>query len=155
MTLVSFCGAVGRQIGLAAMRSVPSALAAQMTGMSLRQLRYLAQVGLVVPSARRAGGRGETSLYTAGDLRRLLVVERLRAACGQEIRVERLQRALAALSRASEAERFLVMDAEACWVQGLPLDGVLAQAQALVVVDLRSLDDQLTLMLRRAGMAAA
>jgi len=48
---------------------------AERTGLSLRTIRYYEEVGLVVPSARTAGG---FRLYTVDDVERLLVVKRMK-----------------------------------------------------------------------------
>lgn len=45
-----------------------------LTGLTDRQLRYYDQLGLVVP----ARSRGRHRLYSAGDIRRLLAVRRMR-----------------------------------------------------------------------------
>jgi MerR family copper efflux transcriptional regulator len=49
--------------------------AAERVGLSLRTVRYWEEMGLVVPSARSGGG---FRLYSEDDLRRLLVVKRMK-----------------------------------------------------------------------------
>lgn len=48
---------------------------AERAGMSLRTIRHYDEVGLLVPSARTAGG---FRVYTAEDLDRLLVIRRMK-----------------------------------------------------------------------------
>jgi len=48
---------------------------ADRAGMSLRTIRHYDEVGLLVPSARTAGG---FRVYTEGDLERLLVIRRMK-----------------------------------------------------------------------------
>lgn len=48
---------------------------AERTGLSLRTIRYYEEVGLVVPSARSAGG---FRLYTEDDVARLALVRRMK-----------------------------------------------------------------------------
>lgn len=48
---------------------------AQQTGLSLRTIRYYEEMGLVVPSARSAGG---FRLYTDSDVARLQLIKRMK-----------------------------------------------------------------------------
>jgi DNA-binding transcriptional MerR regulator len=48
---------------------------AHRTGLSLRTIRYYEEMGLVVPSARSAGG---FRLYTDGDVARLQLIKRMK-----------------------------------------------------------------------------
>lgn len=48
---------------------------AERTGLSLRTIRYYEEVGLVVPSARSAGG---FRLYAEADIARLMLVRRMK-----------------------------------------------------------------------------
>lgn len=48
---------------------------AQRTGLSLRTIRYYEEMGLVVPSARSAGG---FRLYTDSDVARLQLIKRMK-----------------------------------------------------------------------------
>lgn len=48
---------------------------AERTGLSLRTIRYYEEVGLVVPSARSAGG---FRLYAEADVARLMLVRRMK-----------------------------------------------------------------------------
>lgn len=48
---------------------------AELTGLSLRTIRYYEEMGLVTPSARSGGG---FRLYTEADLRRLLLIRRMK-----------------------------------------------------------------------------
>ena len=125
---------------------------AAITGLSLRQLRYLAQSEVVVPSLR-AHGRGFEGLYSDADLFGLLVVERVRQVCGPEIRVERLRAALKVLRSRGPLPRYLVIESGASWTDDGPLDDLLTRCTAALVIDLQAVDQETQLRLRRASLA--
>ena len=96
--------------------ALPVSAVASLVGRSARQLRYLAKTGIVVPGVRRYA-RGVGAMYGLPDLFALLVVERVRAVCGQQIRIERLRGLLDAFARRTPAAgQYLVTDGTACWI---------------------------------------
>jgi DNA-binding transcriptional MerR regulator len=134
----------------------PTSEAARLVGMSGRQLRYLAAHELVVPSVKRAGGRGSGALYAFEDLFELAVIARLRAVAGCDMPLERVSAALRALRRRPEGRgALLVSDGEGCWVEQGPLEETLARCQALAVVSLDAVEAELRLAANRAGLAPA
>lgn len=134
--------------------ALPLSQVAELTGMSLRQLRYLAQQNLICPSVR-AGSRGAEALYAPADLLALLAVERVRAICGQEVRTERLRAMIDALEAAPPTPgRLLVIDGQDCWSQPGPVDSVVSRSIAALVIELDALRAELGVRLRRAGITA-
>lgn len=91
--------------------ALPSRSAARITGLSLRQLRYLAQTGVASPSIRWRQGPGHDNLYAAADLLALALVVRVRAICGTTVSTERLRAVVkAAQSPHHPRQQFLVFD---------------------------------------------
>ena len=137
------------------MSALPTSSVAALTGLTLRQLRYLAQQNVVTPAVRSGAGRGAEAMYAPGDLLALLVVERVRAVCGQEVRIERLRSLVAELDRRTPGPgQHLVMDGEGFWVQDGPPDATLRRAGAAFIIDLDALSEELTVRLRRAGLSS-
>jgi DNA-binding transcriptional MerR regulator len=136
------------------MRSIPASLAADLTGLSLRQLRYLQQTALVTPTVRSRPGTGKDILYAASDLPALMIIERVRAVCGQEIRTERLRLVLTTASERNRGSgRHLVLDGESCWLQDGELEPLLTRLPgAALILDLEVIEAEAELRLRRAGL---
>lgn len=136
--------------------AIPASKVAELTGSSLRQLRYLAAQDVCGPSVRESTGAGSESLYAPKDLVALLATARVRAIFGPEVRVERLRRITAALaSRDAQRGQLLVCDQEASWITTADRLGVaLHRSVAAVVIDLDALDDEVAARLDRVGLAA-
>ena len=135
------------------MSALPTSSVAALTGMTLRQLRYLAQNDVVTPTVRSGAGRGSEAMYAPGDLLALLVVERVRAVCGHEVRIERIRSLVDALRRRqAEPGQHLVMDGEGFWVQDGTPEDTLRRSGAALIVDLDALAEELAVRLRRAGL---
>jgi hypothetical protein len=95
---------------------LPASTVARLTGLSLRQLRYLARQELGVPSVRGRAGQGVEALYDPSDLPALVAVQRLRAVCGQQVPADRLRPLMGSLMtlRPVPGQRF-VMDSSGEW----------------------------------------
>lgn len=75
---------------------------AQRVGLSLRTIRYYEEMGLVVPSARSAGG---FRLYTETDVARLALIKRMKPLDFSLDESRDLLSVLDALDTSSEAEK--------------------------------------------------
>lgn len=145
---------VATRYGSGPVSALPASTVAQLTGLSLRQLRYLVTQGLVRPTVRAAAGSGTEALYAPSDLLALIAIERVRAVCGQEVRTERLSRIVGALGgRDPRPGQRLVLDAEACWILDGDLDAPLRRTTAALVLDIDALTEETHLRLQRAGVA--
>jgi DNA-binding transcriptional MerR regulator len=122
---------------------LPSSLVAALTGMTQRQLRYLVTMDVVQPTGRRTGGRGDESLYTPDDLLPLVLIRRVRSACGSRVRIARLRDVARALEEGpSGSARYLIMDQGGCRTEArFPVDA-LRQTGAAVIVDLDALAEE-------------
>lgn len=72
---------------------------AERTGLSLRTIRYYEEVGLVVPSARSAGG---FRLYAEADIARLMLVRRMKPL---GFTLEEMRRLLETLDAVRDSDR--------------------------------------------------
>lgn len=72
---------------------------AERTGLSLRTIRYYEEVGLVVPSARSAGG---FRLYAEADVARLMLVRRMKPL---GFTLEEMRRLLETLDAVRDSDR--------------------------------------------------
>jgi len=125
---------------------------ARMSGLSLRQLRYLAQTGLLVASLRQASGPGSSARYSFEDLLRAAVIGRVRQVCGVEVRSARLRRMMDVLA-ARRSDGLLVIEPEGCWVQdGDDAAAVASLTEAALIVDLAAVRRRLQLAARREGL---
>lgn len=80
---------------------------AQRVGLSLRTIRYYEEMGLVVPSARSAGG---FRLYTETDVARLALIKRMKPLDFSLDESRDLLSVLDALDAASASEREVLVD---------------------------------------------
>lgn len=120
---------------------------ADLTGLSLRQIRYLAQHDVVTPSLKPAEGRGSVVLYAPTDVHELAVVAALRAAGGEQT-VDRVREAVTALRRRDDPQRgLLALTADGALVIDASLVDALHGADAALVVDLTAVSRRI---LRRA-----
>lgn len=136
----------------------------KVTGLSLRQIRYCEQKGLVRPSVRAASGRGSRRLYSFEDLIELRVIAKLRDAglSLQKVRKvadhlhrhhRELQRPLANVRLVVDGERVLI-SSDAGKVEDalrsgqtllvVPLDAVWNATQASLVMIADKRADELT-----------
>lgn len=138
----------------------PRSLVPRLVGLSRRQVVHLAERGIVTPSVRGSSGRGSATLYSHHDLlvmatlRRLLEVTRSELGSRQAAVVAE---ALAAVEGQPLAERFLVFDAEDCYViEGAGNVAELARSSsALLLLALEPISDRLSRELLRAGRTVA
>jgi MerR HTH family regulatory protein len=126
--------------------------AANLLGLTPRQLQYLAQKGVVRPSVRHAGRRGVEAIYDAGDLRALFVIARVRAICGCRIDLERLGRLLAPFVGGRGLDSGLILsDGSSAWT---PAERP-QPPSAVLRIDLGALEDELAARLERSGIPSA
>jgi hypothetical protein len=115
---------------------LPASTVARLTGLSLRQLRYLARQELGVPSVRGRAGQGVEALYDPSDLPALVAMQRLRAVCGQQVPTDRLRPLMGPLTtlRPAPDQRF-VLDTSGEWenASGPSCDVLLGSSVALVL----------------------
>jgi hypothetical protein len=124
--------------------------------MSVRQLRYLAQGEVVVPSVRPSAGPGAEALYSPENLFALVVIEKVRAICGQEFRTERLRILVAELHRAqSGSENQLVIDDSGVWVHQGPVNSALRLSSAALLIDLDGVRAETQRRLRVANITTS
>lgn len=134
--------------------ALPARTVSALTGLSLRQLRYLNQQGLVRPSVRPPAGRGSEGLYAPSDLLALVVIERVRAVCGQEVRTERLRELVERLqARPPRPGQRLILDAEGPFIHEGSVDGILNRTTAALILDLDALEHEVEARLSRLGGA--
>jgi hypothetical protein len=135
----------------------PRALLSSLSGLSHRQIRHLAERGLLVPSVRASSGRGSPTLYSREDLTKLCVLGRILALTGGE-----LSRALAAA--ASEAidtaettrGKVLVVDDDGAWLaEDSELPRLIGGLPAALWVSLDDVESRIERDLARPRMAAA
>ena len=140
----------------AVVRSLPASTVAEISGLTLRQLRYLATSEVLIPSVRLSAGAGSESLYGPGDVLPLLAVAKVRSICGPEVRVERLLPITQVLtSRTAGPQQLLVSDPEGCWITSADrLPAALRRSVCAIVIDLDALEDDLQARLDRAGIAS-
>jgi DNA-binding transcriptional MerR regulator len=135
--------------------SFSTAHTSELTGMSGRQLRYLAERGVLSPSARKAPGRGASAFYSLEDLFKLSVLQQVREAAGADLPIERLLMVAGALDRADLTE-VLLLDATGAWTTPPEhLADTLTQTQAFVAVGLSQVDRALKIKIGKSGVANA
>jgi DNA-binding transcriptional MerR regulator len=100
--------------------SFSTAQVARLTGLSARQLDHWDRLGFLRPSLAPAAGYGSSRRYSFGDLVRVRLAARLRAAGFGLKKIRQLVQTLARLdpSRAGlEDSRLLVADSRVIWVK--------------------------------------
>lgn len=136
--------------------ALPARTVSRLTGMSVRQLRYLAQADVITPSVRHSAGPGSEALYAPGNLFELMVVEKVRSICGQEYRTERLRRIVDALAGYTPTpDQQLVIDGSSVWMHHGPVADVLRRFSAALVIDLDGVHAEFNELLRPAAQAPA
>lgn len=134
-------------------RGLSISAVAELTGMSQRQLRLLAQSDIVRPSVRAPAGPGISALYAVSDVLMLVLVEQLRAVCGGSLPRKHLRNVVDTLrTRRNVPGERLVLEVSGCWIQRGSLDRTLGRSHAALVFDLDSIAEETQRRLRRAGL---
>ena len=120
-------------------RSFSTAETARLAGLSPRQLDHWDRMGFLGPSLERASGYGSTRRYSFGDIVRLRVAARLRAAGIGLPRIRRCAEALARFDPESDLghARLLVLGHRVLWARSdRELVDLLKEGQMVLVFSL-------------------
>lgn len=126
-----------------------TAEAEQLTGMSQRQVRFLAAQGVVGPSDKAPDGKGTLASYTMEDLLALELVKALREVCGAKYGHERLADAVDTARKANFTGT-LVCDGQGSWCTSSRAEETMEVAA--VVVLLKKVSDAADMAARRSSL---
>jgi DNA-binding transcriptional MerR regulator len=130
----------------------------QLVGLTRRQIAYLAERGLVLPSARGASGRGRATLYSWQDLLVMATLRRVLEISRTELGAKQAATVIEALRRDLGQEplsyQCLVVDNESAFIveDVRMVTQTLEAGRALLLVPLRSVESELESRRLREGL---
>lgn len=133
-------------------------VASELAGLSARQIRLLAEAGVVGPSLRTPKGRGDSARFSFFDVLRLRVVAHLRAA--GDVASERLRPAMTEMAKVRDGSWAGKLLHTADWESFDLQDDAATLANAMstrpltVVVSLSAVEAELGAGLSRLGLSA-
>jgi DNA-binding transcriptional MerR regulator len=128
--------------------------AADLSGLSARQVRYMDEKDVVPPSVRGREGRGSTALYSVDDVVRLGILSEIRETVHADLPVSTAKSVTDALNRTSDAEVLFVDSSGASTGKTADVQSQTRRVRTSVVVHVADVREQIIGRIRKAGLEA-